>query len=118
METLCGKCGASLRDGQAFCTKCGAVVGMSDARRAEDSSPNLAATIIGHKLPAMQTPRREAPPVSQSAERAPARAPRTPPVPLEPSARKGNTLLYIVLGFMAVFVIGGLLLFLLVAVVD
>lgn len=118
MEKKCGKCGSLLKDGHAFCTKCGAVVGMSDARREDDPSPNMAATMIGQKLP-VPPPRRERSPVVRSHEGgAAARPQHASSTPLERPARRGNTLLYIVLGFTAVFIIGGLLFFLLVVVID
>ena len=42
MEITCHKCGAPAAEGLAFCSKCGAVLGMSEAGGAEDASMTVA----------------------------------------------------------------------------
>ena len=103
METLCQKCGAAVGSGQAFCPKCGAVVGMSDAaapRRGEGW--DMAATVVGQQLPPSR-PRPSAERPSHAAQGAVANAP----------AKGGNAVLLAVIGFVAVLLIGGLLILLL-----
>ena len=101
METRCQKCGEAVVAGQAFCPKCGAVVGMSDAaapRRGEGW--DMAATVVGQQLP----PSRPRP----STER-PSHAAQGAPAPV----KGGNAVLLAVIGFVAVLLIGGLLILLL-----
>ena len=100
METRCQKCGAGLVAGQAFCPKCGAVVGMSGAAPRRGEGWDMAATVVGQQLP----PPRPRP----SAER-PSHVAQGAPAP----AKSGNAVLLAVIGFVAVLLIGGLLVLLL-----
>jgi hypothetical protein len=106
MEMRCQKCGTPVGGEQAFCPKCGAVVGMADAGASRDEG-ELEATMVGRKLPPTPPPRpATAPraayaPQAAHAGAAPAQAPRG-----------GNTVLLAVIGFVAVLLIGGLLLLL------
>jgi hypothetical protein len=111
METSCQKCGAALAADQAFCSKCGAVVGMGDAGQNPATEWNLAATMVGKKLPPTPPPR---PTPSGAAARQSAAA-HTPagevsaqPVP----ARGFSPTLLAVIGFVVVLLIGGLLILL------
>jgi len=114
METSCQKCGAALTADQAFCSKCGAVVGMGDAGQNQGGDWNLAATMVGKKLPANKTPH----PTSSGAAAQPARssaAPRTPAAggAAQPAPSRGvSPTLLAVIGFVVVLVIGGLLILL------
>lgn len=104
METLCQKCGAGLAAGQAFCPKCGAVVGMSAAAPRHGEGWDMAATVVGQQLPpAAMRPR-------PSAER-PSQAAQTAQVPAVPTG--SNVVLLAVIGFVAVLAIAGLVILLL-----
>jgi zinc-ribbon domain len=123
MDTSCQKCGAALTADQAFCSKCGAVVGMGDAGQNQGGDWNLAATMVGKKLPPNKTPR----PTPSGAAAQPAR-PAAPPQPARPSgaartpaagvaaqpapSRGVSPTLLAVIGFVVVLVIGGLLILL------
>ena len=102
METRCQKCGAGVGADQAFCPRCGAVVGMSGAAPRRDQGWDMAATVVGQQLPPTARPRpsTERPAVTTHSDDAPAR-------------RGGNAVLLAVIGFVAVLLIGGLLILLL-----
>src|ERR671939_400470 len=116
MELKCKKCGASVTSDQAFCPKCGAVVGMGDAAQSRGGEWDMAATVVGKQPPPAPPPRpstppsRPAPKPTPVAEEArPARASTQPAAPSkparapEPAARSGgNTMLLAVIGFIAV----------------
>ena len=114
METSCQKCGAVLAADQAFCSKCGAVVGMGDAGQNPATEWNLAATMVGKKLPPTPPPRptpsgAAAQPAQQSA------AAHTPAgeVSAQPTPARGfSPTLLAVIGFVVVLLIGGLLILL------
>ncbi len=129
MSLTCHKCGASVLEQKAFCPNCGA--SMSQRPKSDDEPlPNLAATVVGQKFPVLPPatpPVPKPPPASPSiADRpapppassgAPARAPimpaTAPPaaaatMPTAPPARK-NTTLFIILGLVAVILIGAIL---------
>src|SRR5438270_12665446 len=112
METRCQKCGAAVAAGQAFCPKCGAVVGMSDAGQSQGEDWNLAATVVGKKVPKSPAPK----PSSPAAAARPAGASRPAPGPANadatPPARGSSATLMAVIGFVVVLVIGGLLILL------
>jgi len=98
MQTECHKCGAPTGQGEPFCGRCGAVVGMRDsARRPEDASPSFAPTVVGK------------PP--KAAHAAPKQAPRTPQIqtktPTRPDSgtRDGGGARYFVAGFAAVLLV-------------
>ena len=115
MEQTCQKCGAEVNAGQAFCSKCGAVVGMGDAGRDGRDEWDLASTFVSKK-----------PGTGALPQRPPATAERTLPTAVDDSgparpdtpantttpARGGNTLLFAIIGFVAVLLAGGLLLLL------
>lgn len=134
MEIKCQKCGEVASDDQAFCSKCGAVLGMGDAGRAHDEAkPNLAATMVG-KFPfapppsnPAPTPPPQPPPQSRGAQ-APAAPPPARQAPLpqpprqqqasppsldaRPPARGGGVWLLVIIGFVAVLLVGALLIYL------
>ena len=99
METRCQKCDAEVSGDQAFCQRCGAVVGMSDATSSSDEGWNLAATMV-NKQEVRPRPSAERPSLATQAEAAPAR-------------KGGNTVMLAVIGFVVVLFIGGLLILLL-----
>ena len=102
METRCQKCGAGLGADQAFCAKCGAVVGMgsgADAQRDEEGW-DMAATMMGQPTPPRPRP---------SAERRSLAA----PADAAPAPKGGNAVLLAVIGFVAVLAIAGLVILLL-----
>jgi hypothetical protein len=119
MEQSCHKCGAKVGGEQAFCPRCGAVVGMSDAGHSQGGEWDMASTMVGKKLP--QTPQQRPP--------APPQPPQTPPpprhaaaapqgsyapqaAPAQATTRGISASLIAVIGFAAVLIIGGLLIFL------
>ena len=56
MELKCQKCDASVTSDQAFCPKCGAVVGMSDAAQSRGGEWDMAATMVGKQMPTTPPP--------------------------------------------------------------
>ena len=104
MEKRCQKCGAAVGAEQVFCPSCGAVIGMNLGTTQAGSGWDMASTVVGQQLPS--TPSRS------SAER---RAHQTRPEATrpQPAPRKVNTVLLAVIGFVAVLLIGGLLILLL-----
>jgi hypothetical protein len=103
METRCQKCGAGLAADQAFCPKCGAVVGMSAAAPRRGEGWDMAATVVGQQMPPAATRTRP------SAER-PSHAGQAAQIPAAPKG--GNVVLLAVIGFVAVLAIAGLLILL------
>ena len=104
MESRCQKCGAGLAADQAFCPKCGAVVGMSGAdAQSRDEGWDMASTMMAQQSPP-SAPRRP------TAERA-AQAAR-PDAEAAPPAPRGNSVLLAVIGFVAVLLVGLLVLLL------
>jgi len=103
MEKRCEKCDSPVGAEQAFCATCGAVIGMNLGQTQAGGGWDLASTIVG---PHSSTPPRA------SAER---RAHQTRPeaAPPKPSPRKGSPFLLAVMGFVAVLLIGGLVVLLL-----
>jgi hypothetical protein len=103
METRCQRCGTPAASDQAFCGRCGAVLGMVDDRSA-DASPELAATMVGAKLP-------PTPPAQRPATRPPsAHRPAAPPPAPQATARGSNTLILVAVGFVVVLLLGTLVL--------
>jgi hypothetical protein len=95
--------------GEAFCPKCGAVIGMADAAGPDDASANFAATMVGKKLPVTPPPR----PASPRAP-APSRPAGPAPAAEAPQGRARRTVwLLLVVGFVALLLVGGLLVLLL-----
>src|SRR5947209_6605658 len=109
MELKGQKCGASVTADQAFCPRGGAVVGMSNAPQESGGEWDMAATMVGKQLPV--TPPRPAPRPSVAAAPQPARPNVQAPAPIQQSAgsSNSNTVLLAVIGFVAVLLIGGLL---------
>ncbi|HYH86436.1 MAG TPA: zinc ribbon domain-containing protein [Pyrinomonadaceae bacterium] len=119
MEMRCQKCGASVNADQAFCSKCGAVVGMSDTAQKGDEW-DMAATMVGKKMPipesskptvvrkAMPDSPRPTPPPQQAYT--PSQPPQQPQQPYQQPASSGsNAMLLAVVGLVAVLLIGALL---------
>lgn len=104
MEKGCHECGSPVGAEQAFCPKCGAVIGMNLGTTQAGSGWDMASTLVGQRQPA-------AAPRSTADRRAHPTRPEAPAPP--PAPRKGNTLLLAVIGFVAVLLIGGLLILLL-----
>ena len=102
METRCQKCGAAVSAEQAFCPKCGAVVGMSGTAPRRGEGWDMAATVVGQQLPPAARPRPSAERQSISAQAGGA-----------PARKGGSTVLLAVIGFVVVLLIGGLLILLL-----
>ncbi|HEX7317746.1 MAG TPA: zinc-ribbon domain-containing protein [Pyrinomonadaceae bacterium] len=105
MEKRCQKCGSSVGAEQAFCPTCGAVIGMNLGATQVGGGWDMASTVVGQKLPSTPPPR------SSAERRAHQTRPEAPPPP--PAPRKSNTVLLAVIGFVAVLLIGGLIIFLL-----
>ncbi|HEX8285801.1 MAG TPA: zinc ribbon domain-containing protein [Pyrinomonadaceae bacterium] len=103
METRCQKCGAGLAADQAFCAKCGAVVGMGGAdTERDDEGWDMATTMTGQQMPQPTRPRPSAERQSLAARDAAA-----------PPPKGGNAVLLAVIGFVAVLAIAGLVILLL-----
>lgn len=115
MELQCQKCGASVPSGESFCPRCGAVVGMTDTSQQSGGEFNMAATMVGKKLPTTPPPRPASRPPAQTSQPSYPSAPASYPAqdaPVQQPARGSNTMLLAVIGFVAVLIIGGLLVFL------
>lgn len=114
MEQTCQKCGATVNAEQAFCSKCGAVVGMGDAGGRAGDEWDMASTFVSKKpgtAPLPQRPPATAERVLPTALDAP--SPERPDVPAPSPARGGsNTMVYAVVGFVVVLLVGGLLILL------
>jgi len=48
METRCEGCGSPVGAEQAFCPRCGAVIGMADAGGQRDEGWDMQTTMVGH----------------------------------------------------------------------
>lgn len=129
MNTTCTKCGATASEDQAFCAKCGAVIGVKGAAAPKRPTPpaNLGRTMVAgkdfqmpafHKKPATPPAPKDAGPQAGAAQ-APGRAQASPPPPPQnrptpaPEKPRGNSALLVIAGFVAVLLVGGLLLLLL-----
>ena len=110
MEKRCHKCDSPVGAEQAFCPTCGAVIGMSEAAPRADGGWDMASTVVGPQQPGAPqrstAERRAHPTRPEAASPQPA-----PPQPAPP--RKGNTMLLALIGFVAVLLIGGLVVLLL-----
>jgi uncharacterized OB-fold protein len=104
MEKRCHKCGSPVGAEQAFCPTCGAVIGMDLGKTQAGGGWDLASTLVGKQPPS--TPQR-----STGERRSHPSRPEAPKP--QPAARKSNTLLLAVIGFVAVLLIGGLVIMLL-----
>lgn len=105
MEKRCQKCDSPVGADQAFCATCGAVIGMNLGKTQAGGGWDMASTIVG--------PHSSTPPQRSTAERRarPSRPETVPPPP--PAPRKGNSVILAVIGFVAVLLIGGLIVLLL-----
>jgi predicted component of type VI protein secretion system len=127
METRCDGCGSPVSAEQAFCPRCGAVIGMADAGEHRDEGWDMQTTMVGRKpspkpaplpAPAQVPPAEPAEPAEPApvASRDAATPAKLPGAALatEPAreSRGISTLLLAVIGFVAVLLIGGLLLLL------
>jgi hypothetical protein len=111
METSCQKCGAALAADQAFCSKCGAVVGMGDAGQNPATEWNLAATMVGKKMPPAPPPRPK--PSGAAAHKSAAAHTPSGEASAQPTPARGfSPTLLAVIGFVVVLLIGGLLILL------
>ena len=108
MEKRCQKCGSPVGAEQAFCPKCGAVIGMNLGTTQVGGGWDMASTVVGQRLPS--TPPSPRPSAERRAH--PGR-PEAATQPAPPAKRGGNTILLAVIGFVAVLLIGGLLILLL-----
>jgi hypothetical protein len=104
MEKRCNKCDSPVGAEQAFCATCGAVMGMNMGATQAGGGWDLASTVVGQKQPVT-------PPRSTAERRAPPTRPEA--AAPQPAPRKSNTLLLAVIGFVAVLLIGGLVILLL-----
>ncbi|HKG11778.1 MAG TPA: zinc ribbon domain-containing protein [Pyrinomonadaceae bacterium] len=119
MQQSCQKCGAEVNTEQAFCSKCGAVVGMgdADARKGGDEW-DMASTFVSKKpgtAPLHRpgaTGERARPVTADRAAPPVAPAPAPTPAPAPANARGGNTMLFALIGFVAVLIAGVLLILL------
>ena len=110
MEKRCHKCDSPVGAEQAFCATCGAVIGMNLGTTQAGGGWDLASTVVGpHSStpPQRSTAERRAQPTRPESAR-----PETAPPPPAPQ-KGGNTLLLAVIGFVAVLLIGGLVVLLL-----
>lgn len=107
MGQHCQNCGSPVGAEQAFCPKCGAVIGINPGKTQDDGGWDLASTLVGQ-------PRPTAPQRPSAERRAHPTRPEAAPPPTAPTApRKGSSVLLAVVGFVAVLLIGGLLILLL-----
>jgi uncharacterized membrane protein len=128
MEMRCHKCGSSVNADQAFCSKCGAVVGMSDTtQKSGDDEWNMAATMVGKKMPIPESSKstvvrqamppdnpRPAPPPQQAHTPSPQPQQQSQPQSQpqqysQPASSSSNAMLLAVIGLVAVLLIGALL---------
>ena len=108
MEKRCEKCDSPVGAEQAFCATCGAVIGMNLGTTQAGAGWDLASTVVG--------PHAGKPPQRSTAERRAhtTRPESAPPQPAQPAPQKGgSSLLLAVIGFVAVLLIGGLVVLLL-----
>jgi hypothetical protein len=116
MEQRCQKCDSQVGADQAFCPTCGAVIGMNLGKTQAGSGWDLASTVVGAQKP-LKPPRPSAErSAAPSRPEAPAPKPTPKPAPKQapqPAPRKSNSLLLAVIGFVAVLLIGGLVVLLL-----
>jgi hypothetical protein len=114
MEQICQKCGATVNSEQAFCSKCGAVVGMGEAPRSGGDEWDMASTFVSKKsgtAPLPQRPPATAERVMPAALDAPGPA-HTDAHAATPARGGNNTMVYAVVGFVVVLLVGGLLILL------
>ena len=110
MEKRCHKCDAPVGADQAFCPTCGAVIGMNMGATQAGGGWDLASTVVG--------PHSSTPPQRSTAERRtpPSRPEAAPPQPAPPQPvphKSSSSIILAVIGFVAVLLIGGLVVLLL-----
>ena len=107
MEKRCHKCDSPVGADQAFCPTCGAVMGMNLGKTQAGGGWDLASTVVGKQPPST--------PTRASAERRahPSRPEAAPPQPAPAPSKSSNSLILAVIGFVAVLLIGGLVVLLL-----
>jgi hypothetical protein len=108
MEKRCQKCDSPVGAEQAFCATCGAVIGMNLGSTQAGGGWDLASTIVGQHS--------STPPQRSTAERRaqhPTRPEAARPQPAPAPRKGGNTVILAVIGFVAVLLIGGLVILLL-----
>src|SRR5215216_1669348 len=106
MEKRCQKCDSPVGAEQAFCATCGAVIGMNLGTTQAGGGWDLASTVVG---PQSSTP----PQRSTGERRASPTRPEAPQPQPAPAPRKSNSVLLAIIGFVAVLLIGGLVVLLL-----
>ena len=104
MEKRCHQCGSPVGAEQAFCPKCGAVIGMNLGSTQVGGGWDMASTLVGQQTPGT-------PPARPSAERR-AHTGGAEAAAARPAGRGGKAVLLAVLGFVAVLLVGGLLILL------
>jgi hypothetical protein len=104
MEKRCQKCDSPVGADQAFCATCGAVIGMNLGTTQAGGGWDLASTVVG--------PQSSTAPQRSTGERR-AQPSRPEAAPPQPAPRKRNSLILAVIGFVAVLLIGGLVVLLL-----
>jgi hypothetical protein len=112
MQQTCQKCGAEVNSEQAFCSKCGAVVGMGEAPRKGGDEWDMASTFVSKKSGTAPLPGRP-PATAERVMPAALDAPGPADADAATPARGGNnTMVYAVVGFVVVLLVGGLLILL------
>lgn len=118
MQQTCQKCGAEVNPEQAFCSKCGAVVGMGDAgARKGGDEWDMASTFVSKKPGTAPLHRpgatgERARPVTADRAAPPAAPAPATTTPATTPARGKNTMLFALIGFVAVLIVGVLLILL------
>lgn len=120
MQQSCQKCGAEVNAEQAFCSKCGAVVGMGDAAASKGGDEwDMASTFVSKKpgtaplhRPGATGERVRSPVTGDRAAPTPAPISAPTPAPAPAPARGSNTMLFALIGFVAVLIVGVLLILL------
>jgi hypothetical protein len=105
MEKRCHKCDSPVGAEQAFCATCGAVIGMNLGATQAGGGWDLASTVVGQHA--------STPPQRSTAERRAHSTRPEAPAPQPPPRKGNNTLLLAVIGFVAVLLIGSLVILLL-----
>ncbi|MCA1591808.1 MAG: zinc ribbon domain-containing protein [Acidobacteria bacterium] len=121
MDARCRNCGANVHEEEAFCPKCGAVMGSDMATQSggEDDSWKIPETLMGQKFPVAPSKSEQTtgslPVAGQSSiESTPsaqtdAQA-QTEPAPLSSeTGARGGTMKFFIIGLVAILLIGGLL---------
>ena len=127
MEVKCRKCGSAVPSDIAFCPECGAVMAERAEDQDDDGAPTqFASTLMpGHEqMEANRAPSRPA--AKTSAKETPKPPAAKPPAAAPPRAAavtsqakvRSRSSVYIVLGLVAVVLLGGLLIYLLSVILS